>query len=153
MSYSMHTLPLREDDINKTNIPPVTGPEIIDLEPADSGTDGLLPRNRPDGRLGSRPSGIPVFPDYPGELEHVPVRFVATNTHIYCPVYSEEILKCISSLLHTLITKTESTGFEWYATTVYDHHSFWSCRFKCMNLVICICSFFTWFRCSIFCIP
>jgi hypothetical protein len=27
-----------------------------------------------------------------------------------------------SSQLHTLITKTESRGLGWYATTVYGHH-------------------------------
>lgn len=82
MSYPMRPLPLREDDINKPNVPPIAGPEIDDLDPADSGIDdGLLPPSMPDGRPGIRPgsrrgtrppSGSPVFPDYPVEPGHVP---------------------------------------------------------------------------------
>jgi len=86
MSYPMHSRPLREDDIDKPNIPPIAGPEIDDLDPADSGIDdGLLPPRRPDGRPGSRrgsrpPSHTPTFPgngvDYPGEPGHGPVCFM-----------------------------------------------------------------------------
>jgi hypothetical protein len=111
----MNTLPLREDDINQPNIPPIAGPEIDGLDPADSGIDdGLLPPNRPDGRPGIRPgsrrgrrppSGTPVFPDYPGEPGHVPVRFVATNHHIvFCSVYLEDSLKCMYIIVETLMT-------------------------------------------------
>jgi hypothetical protein len=51
------------------------------------------------------------------------VCFVAPNPHIlFCSVYFEDSVKCTSSQLHTLITKTESRGLEWYATTVYGHH-------------------------------
>jgi hypothetical protein len=52
----MQTLPLRDDDINKPNIPPNAGSEVTDLEPTASGIDdGLLPPNRPDGRPGITP--------------------------------------------------------------------------------------------------
>lgn len=47
----MHTVPLRVADMNKPNIPPNAGPEVIDLEPTASvRDDGLLPPDRPDGR-------------------------------------------------------------------------------------------------------
>ncbi|XP_069692923.1 ninjurin-A-like isoform X2 [Periplaneta americana] len=79
MSYPMRSLPLREDDIeNKPNSPPLAGPEIDDLDPADSGIDdGLLPPRRPDGRPASRPGSRPgsrrpsntPFPIYPGNGE------------------------------------------------------------------------------------
>jgi hypothetical protein len=115
MSYPMYPLPLREDDINKPNIPPIAGPEIDDLDPADSGVDdGLLPPNMPDGRPGIRPgsrrgsrppSGTPVFPAYPVGPGHVPVCFVATNPHIvFCSVYLEDSLKCMYIVVKTLMT-------------------------------------------------
>lgn len=87
----MRSLHLREDDIDdKPNIPPIAGPEIDDLDPADSGIDdGLLPPGRPDGRPGIRPgsrrgsrppSDTPLFPgtgvDYPAEPGQGPVCFV-----------------------------------------------------------------------------
>jgi hypothetical protein len=87
MSYAMRSLPLREDDIDdKANLPPLAGPEIDDLDPADSGIDdGLLPPRRPSGTPGSRPrnrppSHTPIFPDsgvnYPAEPGLGPVCFV-----------------------------------------------------------------------------
>lgn len=63
----MRSLALREDDIDdKPNTPPTRGPEIDDLEPADSGIDdGLLPR-----RPGERPhTPSHPFPTYPGRDE------------------------------------------------------------------------------------
>jgi hypothetical protein len=116
MSYPMRAFPLREDDINKPNIPPIAGPEIDDLEPADSGIDdGLLPPNRPDGRPGSRPgsrrgsrppSHTPMFPENPEEPGHTPVCFAAINPNIvFCCIFrrksvdSHNLVKlCVSSV-------------------------------------------------------
>ncbi|XP_023718682.1 uncharacterized protein LOC111870547 [Cryptotermes secundus] len=51
----MHTVPLLDADMNKPNIPPNAGPEVIDLEPTASVIDdGLSPPNRPGIMPGSR---------------------------------------------------------------------------------------------------
>ena len=64
MAYPMRSLALREDDIGeKPNIPPERGPEIVDLEPADSGIDdGLLPK-KPEERPRTPPRPFPTYPD------------------------------------------------------------------------------------------
>jgi hypothetical protein len=103
----MRSLRLREDDIDdKPNTPPIAGPEIDDLDPADSGIDdGLLPPGRPDGRPGSRPGSrrgsrpphTPTFPgngvDYPGAPGQGPVCFIflliaVCSQETYTIVYS-----------------------------------------------------------------